>query len=652
MTLLKKILSGTLVCFALTAAAQNVKITCNYPGGNVKVIRTAPGIAEIAPDLRDTSSYWFYWNFDAESDAPGKVRFLFPEKRKTISAQGPCISTDGGKTWRWLGKDKTKFIESAGNTEKRDSFEWEFTKGGEKVRFAHGFPYQKADFDRFVAAMKNNPHLQQTFLTKTRKGAESPMLVIGKADKTKKAFLLTARHHACEAIASFVWEGFVEEALSDSPCGVRFREKYVLYAVPFVDLDGVEAGDQGKNRAPHDHNRDYGLEKPLYPEIAALMNLCREKKFFAAMDLHAPSVRTDIHEAFYLAGLKTPENQKISNVFLSWLHREIPPQCSRTLHLGGKNAMQVEGDRGIAFSSYFQKQEGMAYAMTIENPYASSNILYDSAAAKEYGRGVCRAIVRTEISGRGESEGLAAAFQKLEKDLSNGGPHVILKNAQAMLDDSASAAIFKNQARLQRVRSLMRLRKNAEALEICEKIFAEKDVLLQQKYEALTMKTELLCRMNSAMPEDWLRVQEQMKIGGDYGFRIWDAFYANASARKDVPAMLKCAEKQLIFAPRYHVGKIRNRIAHCYLAAGDKEKAAAYSRVTIQFLNGQLFPDIPVGVFGPNQLLELVHAQRMVPETPRAEILKTIGLCRAHKLCNAFMQQELDRIEKALNAEK
>lgn len=98
-------------------------------------------------------------------------------------------------------------------------------------------------------------------LTKTRKGASSPLLVIA-GGKDAKNILLTARHHACEAIASYALEGFLEEALSDTPMGRAFREKYALHVVPFVDLDGVEAGDQGKGRKPHDHNRDYGIPEP------------------------------------------------------------------------------------------------------------------------------------------------------------------------------------------------------------------------------------------------------------------------------------------------------------------------------------------------------------------------------------------------------
>jgi murein tripeptide amidase MpaA len=41
-----------------------------------------------------------------------------------------------------------------------------------------------------------------------------------------------------------------------------------FFIVPPVDKDGVEDGDQGKNRKPYDHNRDY-LQR-IHREIQAI----------------------------------------------------------------------------------------------------------------------------------------------------------------------------------------------------------------------------------------------------------------------------------------------------------------------------------------------------------------------------------------------
>jgi len=57
--------------------------------------------------------------------------------------------------------------------------------------------------------------------------------------------------------------------------------------VPFVDIDGVEDGEQGKGRPPHDHNRDY-IDEPIYNSTSSLMKYASEKKPEIFIDLHCP----------------------------------------------------------------------------------------------------------------------------------------------------------------------------------------------------------------------------------------------------------------------------------------------------------------------------------------------------------------------------
>jgi hypothetical protein len=60
------------------------------------------------------------------------------------------------------------------------------------------------------------------------------------------------------------------------------------FVVPIVDLDGVVLGEQGKDRAPYDHNRDY-VEDSMYPEVAAIKQYADENEVSFAFDFHAPS---------------------------------------------------------------------------------------------------------------------------------------------------------------------------------------------------------------------------------------------------------------------------------------------------------------------------------------------------------------------------
>ena len=249
-----------------SAASGAVTIDTAFPGGNAKVTRNKGGSVRVAPDLRGDNP-WFYWCFEATATKPGRVSFIFPNKvigfeNGAIGFQGPALSTDLGKTWRWMGTNRVD-----GST-----FHYDFTRTNERVRFAVTIPYVQTDLDAFLAKNASNRRLHKNVLTKSRGGREVELLRIGAHGERTKSVLVTARHHAAETIASYVLEGFLQEAMSDSPEGDEFRKRYVLYAVPFVDKDGVEEGDQGKNRKPHDHNRDYG-EKSIYPEVQAIKDL-------------------------------------------------------------------------------------------------------------------------------------------------------------------------------------------------------------------------------------------------------------------------------------------------------------------------------------------------------------------------------------------
>ena len=97
--------------------------------------------------------------------------------------------------------------------------------------------------------------------------------------------------------ATYVLEGILREALENR----EFREVFEVFAVPFADRDGVVDGDQGKNRRPHDHARDYG-DNPIYSETANIMKLVRQEKMNVVFDLHCPWIYQGCNESIYFVG--------------------------------------------------------------------------------------------------------------------------------------------------------------------------------------------------------------------------------------------------------------------------------------------------------------------------------------------------------------
>ena len=365
-----------------------VKINTDFSGGNATITTNAEKTVHLAPDLRGGRP-WFYWCFEAESIQQGRVTFVFPEKvagfeNGAIGNQGPAISTDRGKTWKWMGIAQVD----------GDSFYYDFEKVDQRVRFAVTIPYVQKELDDFLKQHKSNQPLKKSVLTKSRNGREVELLQIGSPGPNVKPMLVTGRHHAAETIASYVLEGFLQEAMSESPFGKEFREKYVLYAVPFVDKDGVEDGDQGKNRKPHDHNRDYG-DKSIYSEIQAIKKLAQDKEFLFALDFHCPTLVMNDHQVMYFVGPKEHPKYNFENVseFAGWIKKGLP----KTAPVGPYVWLRSSKTPAPMNSNYFGFKEGTVMAATLEIPFAPPGKLTDPASCRKYGQVILGAWVNTHF---------------------------------------------------------------------------------------------------------------------------------------------------------------------------------------------------------------------------------------------------------------
>ena len=288
-------------CFAAAVVAvvgvayAAIEIRSDYPGGNVKVdkIDEAANVVVLRPDLRDTKGNWFYWDFTLSGAAGRRLHFQFPKNGYDyLASLGPAISKDGGKTWRWLNADGKRH-------EPKNAFDYTFAADETETRFATSIPYLQKDWDAASVRWRGKDGVKFDVLCKSQSGRRDTELlrIPCRKGKAKWLFAYTARHHACETTANPVMEGIIDEILSGSPEGDEWvRDNADCVFVPFMDKDGVEDGDQGKNRRPHDHNRDYVAG--IYTSVRAWKELLvREShgKRIVFCDLHSPHVRSHKH---------------------------------------------------------------------------------------------------------------------------------------------------------------------------------------------------------------------------------------------------------------------------------------------------------------------------------------------------------------------
>jgi len=249
---------------------KEVKISSDFAGGNIRVVSAEDGDVTLEQELRDTAGWWFYWRFRADASAACDVTFRFANG-EVVGPRGPAYSADG-VDWAWLGADAAA---------SRDSFVYSF-EAGERAYFGFCLPYQVHHFERFYARIAANPAVRREVLVLTERLRPVPLLVVGDRS-AERHVLLTCRHHACESVSGYVAEGLLDYVLQRT----ELLRRYSIHYVPFVDLDGVENGDQGKGRTPHDHNRDY-VDRPIYRSTAAIIHYAKALRLEAGIDFHSP----------------------------------------------------------------------------------------------------------------------------------------------------------------------------------------------------------------------------------------------------------------------------------------------------------------------------------------------------------------------------
>ncbi len=352
-------------------------IDADFPGGNVIVDAVRGDTVDLHQDLRDTDRDWFYWYFRVRGAAGRSVRFNFTASR-ALGTRGPAVSRDSGRTWQWIGRDSVE-----GN-----AFTYRFTTE-EEVRFSFAMPYQLADWQRFAAG---RPWLRTAELARTRGGRAVPVATVGQGPLN---IFIAARHHCCEMMPNYAIEGLIDFFHAD-PEATWLREHITLTIVPLADLDGVEAGDQGKGRRPRDHGRDYAGTS-LYPEIAAIRTWLAQYQPVVVLDLHCPWIAGQYNEHIYLPGtdnaVMAEQQRQFSRVLEGVRRGPLPFRADGYLPFGVAWNTAANFTEGMGLGRYAVSLPGIRLASSIELPYATADGAEVNAdSARAFGADLGRAL--------------------------------------------------------------------------------------------------------------------------------------------------------------------------------------------------------------------------------------------------------------------
>jgi len=645
-------LVALLVAGPSSVARGEVAITADFPGGNVIVEKNDGGTIQIAPDLRGGEA-WFYWCFDAQSSQPGQVTFVFNKSPK-LAARGPAVSRDEGRTWQWLGTEQVEFdvpVTTEKGIIKQDRFTFTFTKPNERVRLAVAIPYLQHDLDKFLAAQASNPHLKRRDLSRTRGGNVVELLEVGEAGEGKQAMLVTARHHACESMASYVLEGLLREAISDSPAGVEFRRRFRLFCVPIVDKDGVQAGDQGKNRHPHDHNRDYG-ENPLYPEIRAIQSLGEEHDIHYELDLHCPYLRGDLHEAFHFLGLGLPHVRDNVAELNDCLKEQRPPIAMAPL------SFLVDPQKPGAInprigSHHFALRKNSVFAATLEIPYAQPNCPLDQDLARAFGSAIVKAWLmakflpeQTDTARVPSEHARLSAIRTTFARSYRGQPQAAEETALKLRESTAVIDRCEGLNLLATLR--LHQKKFAEAVTLCDQLLGDAHATTAQRATAVLLRLQSVASNPASTPAQVeRRLSEALEFSypaNEHRSKVLETVAEYYAGREQWTRAIELTRRQRETAAGYEQGKLLNRIAGYYDRLDQPAAALATRREAVTLLRTQLDP-VPQSVFGAMMAIELFDALQSIHDASRDEKQAAATLVLEHKVVTEAVKQ---RVRKAM----
>jgi len=381
--------AATLQAAAGTPDRAPFTIDANYPGGNIVVERIEGDTVHVRPDLRDTEGWWFYWNFRVRRAQGRTLTFQFGNPGP-VGVRGPAVSLDGGKGWAWHPME----------TSNPSSFTYTFGDVARDVRFCMAMPYLDRNLQAFLSGHQDDRHLQVNELCRTAKGRSVTQLNVGRLDGDAAfCVLLTARHHACEMMASYVLEGALAAMLAPTDDGRWFQQNVEVLAIPFMDTDGVAEGDQGKNRKPRDHNRDYA-GRSIYPSVAHLRKFVptwSQGKPVVTLDLHCPHIRGAYNEVIYMVGSADEsiwqEQCRFGRILENVQQGPLVYRASDNLPFGTAWNTASNYSQGKSCRAWASELEGVRLATTFEVPYANAGgraVTADSA--RQFGRNLAVAL--------------------------------------------------------------------------------------------------------------------------------------------------------------------------------------------------------------------------------------------------------------------
>lgn len=321
-------------------------------------------------ELRDSTGARWYWHVRLHGSGTIRLRMARPD---LVGGFGPCIRRPSNAEYDWLCDSYAV----------REDFLIELGRSPCTVLLAATLPYGPAQWASFVRRIGCD-RFQRVRIGASEQGRPVELIRVPAVDSPKCRVVLSARHHACEALGSRLLEAMVASFLALRDAGVVWARRTELLAVPFVDIDGVVNGDSGKGRLPHDHNRDYG-PVARYAAVRAI----RGAGLFASaptvvLDLHTPGLLGPLEERPFLVASGDRGDAEMVTAFADAVGGGPAASPEVMIFDEDWNSVHTSGPR--CFAAWARSHRHIVLGASVEYPNAVvRGVPVSSAAVRHFG---------------------------------------------------------------------------------------------------------------------------------------------------------------------------------------------------------------------------------------------------------------------------
>lgn len=247
-----------------------LQVSTDIPAGNAVVLDVVlngdvPAVHFTPSPRGGPEAIWFHFAItpSGAADRPKEIRCVMHlvdcllGKRDGSAGFFPVYKTAEGA---WTRVDE---VETSRLDDGRPTASWLVPGDEGPVRVALCYPYAQAELDELVDAL--GPIFRSDVIGITQQDRPLHRLSNdgGSVGGKRPGVYCVARQHAAETPGSWMLDGFLRAIADAGPNGP------LVWAVPFADLDGVLAGQAGKDRYPWDFNRAWGSKKFPRETLAA-----------------------------------------------------------------------------------------------------------------------------------------------------------------------------------------------------------------------------------------------------------------------------------------------------------------------------------------------------------------------------------------------